>query len=48
MSGAELWWLMMMLVSAWAESLLTRDSRKVERKKSGQPKARKKDQWVKR
>ena len=28
--------------------LLTRDSRKVERKKAGQPKARKKKQWVKR
>ena len=31
-----------------AESLLTRDSRRVERKKPGQPKARKQDQWVKR
>lgn len=30
------------------ESLFTRDSRAVERKKPGQPKARKKDQWVKR
>lgn len=30
------------------ESLFTRDSRAVESKKSGQPKARKKDQWVKR
>lgn len=30
------------------ESLFTRDSRKVERKKPGQPKARKQDQWVKR
>lgn len=30
------------------ESLFTRDARKVERKKPGQPKARKKDQWVKR
>lgn len=30
------------------EKLLTRDARVVERKKSGQPKARKKDQWVKR
>ena len=30
------------------ESLFTRDSREVERKKPGQPKARKKDQWVKR
>mmetsp|Transcript_29048 Transcript_29048/g.37492 ORF Transcript_29048/g.37492 Transcript_29048/m.37492 type:complete len:188 (-) Transcript_29048:136-699(-) len=28
--------------------LLTRDARKVERKKAGQPKARKKKQWVKR
>mmetsp|Transcript_1018 Transcript_1018/g.2180 ORF Transcript_1018/g.2180 Transcript_1018/m.2180 type:complete len:97 (-) Transcript_1018:165-455(-) len=28
--------------------LLTRDARKVERKKAGQPKARKKRQWVKR
>jgi small subunit ribosomal protein S9 len=28
--------------------LLTRDSRRVERKKAGQPKARKKKQWVKR
>mmetsp|Transcript_41880 Transcript_41880/g.82373 ORF Transcript_41880/g.82373 Transcript_41880/m.82373 type:complete len:166 (+) Transcript_41880:1-498(+) len=28
--------------------LLTRDRRKVERKKAGQPKARKKKQWVKR
>ena len=31
-----------------AEGLLTRDSRVVERKKSGQKKARKKFQWVKR
>jgi small subunit ribosomal protein S9 len=31
-----------------AEGLLTRDARRVERKKPGQPKARKKDQWVKR
>ena len=31
-----------------AEKLLTRDARKVERKKPGQPKARKKFQWVKR
>lgn len=31
-----------------AEKLLTRDSRMVERKKPGQPKARKKYQWVKR
>lgn len=30
------------------EGFLTRDRRKVERKKAGQPKARKKKQWVKR
>jgi small subunit ribosomal protein S9 len=30
------------------KKLLTRDSRRVERKKPGQPKARKKRQWVKR
>lgn len=30
------------------EKMLTRDSRRVERKKPGQPKARKKRQWVKR
>lgn len=30
------------------ESLFTRDSRAVERKLPGQPKARKNDQWVKR
>lgn len=35
-------------VDAAAEGLLTRDPREVERKKPGQPKARKKDQWVKR